>query len=263
MSRCSRRPYFVTSNIAPCGPHRRTVQIYAASTEGCVSVQQADLASYCAHCPMSESDGHLFIVLDLSCAWQSPGSPCTTPCSISGSDPANWTDLHGLTALKRCNEPVLFDTALWADVEDAHAGITLRSCTASNQNTAVRPDYSRAPFMFGKRFDGAAMVRVAAGNDSSATRGQWVSECADFWQRDGSGHSFLERQWHHDRRGHGDKNRGAQKPPGQSERLRSDHPHVSRLVSQARAARSPASWLVEAYADFQGKISATQQVFRT
>lgn len=85
-----------------------------------------------------------------SIAWQSPGSPCPVPCSISGNSLTNWTDFHGIVALERCHEPVLVDTAIWTDIHDPLAPVTFRSCTASDSNSSTSVEYSPAPFTFDK-----------------------------------------------------------------------------------------------------------------
>ncbi|KAJ4376059.1 hypothetical protein N0V83_001340 [Neocucurbitaria cava] len=82
-------------------------------------------------------------------AASSPIDPCPIQCSKAGNDPTKWTHLHGEPALKRCQEPVLFDTAIFTAVDDPDTLITLRSCTASGTNTTQEMDYNPAPFTFG------------------------------------------------------------------------------------------------------------------
>jgi chitinase len=111
-----------------------------------------------------------YILLTLSTsatAWQSPGRPCPVPCSISGKDPRNWTDLHGVTALERCNEPVLFDTAVWTYVNDPLIPITLRSCTASEHNVTIQPTFQPGPFIFGKPLGRRSRITEASYTSNS------------------------------------------------------------------------------------------------
>lgn len=57
--------------------------------------------------------------------------------------------MHGQPALKRCKEPVLFDTAVFTPIESPYTHITLRSCTASELVTTQEIEYNPAPFTFG------------------------------------------------------------------------------------------------------------------
>ncbi|KAF2826309.1 glycoside hydrolase [Ophiobolus disseminans] len=79
----------------------------------------------------------------------SPFDPCPIQCSKANNDPTKWTHLYGVPALEKCQEPVLFDTAIFAPVDDPEKQITLRSCTASGANTTQEMEYSPAPFTFG------------------------------------------------------------------------------------------------------------------
>ncbi|KAF4980848.1 hypothetical protein FZEAL_3246 [Fusarium zealandicum] len=79
----------------------------------------------------------------------SPFDPCPAKCSITGSNPLNWTHLHGVPALDRCDEPMLFDMMLSTQLDDPQRHITLRACTASEESTVQPMDYDPVPFVFG------------------------------------------------------------------------------------------------------------------
>ncbi|KAK1635899.1 chitinase [Colletotrichum phormii] len=79
----------------------------------------------------------------------SPINPCPIRCSISGPNPLNWTYLHGTAALKRCEQPMLFDTMLETSIVDSNKHITFRACTASEESTIKTEDYKPVPFTFG------------------------------------------------------------------------------------------------------------------
>jgi chitinase len=97
------------------------------------------------------------ILITLSSFWSitaasvsaSPFDSCPIPCSGVSNDPTKWTHFHGVPALERCQEPVLFDTSIFAPVDDPITQITLRSCTASEKNTTHEMEYTPAPFTFG------------------------------------------------------------------------------------------------------------------
>ncbi|KAF2108717.1 hypothetical protein BDV96DRAFT_605472 [Lophiotrema nucula] len=93
-----------------------------------------------------------------------PGKPCPERCDVAGRNPSNWTDLHGVGALKRCKEPVLFDTAIFTSINDPLAPLTLRSCTASNKNTTQETEMQPAPFTFG-----SPLGKRATNNTSNST----------------------------------------------------------------------------------------------
>ncbi|KAF4463877.1 Killer toxin subunits alpha beta [Fusarium albosuccineum] len=62
---------------------------------------------------------------------------CPQPCSVAGSDPANWTQIHSQEELSRCDQPVLF--AL--NVENSFSEFaTLYTCLASGTSTQTRRD---------------------------------------------------------------------------------------------------------------------------
>lgn len=92
----------------------------------------------------------------------SPFDPCPIHCDKAGTDPTKWTHLHGEPALKRCQEPVLFDTAIFTGVDDPNTLITLRSCTASGANTTQEMDYTPAPFTFGSPLERRQNTSVSA-----------------------------------------------------------------------------------------------------
>ncbi|GJD00316.1 chitinase [Colletotrichum higginsianum] len=79
----------------------------------------------------------------------SPVNPCPVRCTISGPNPLNWTYLHGAKALKRCDQPMLFDTMLETRVNDPDKHITFRACTASEESTVKTDDFVPVPFTFG------------------------------------------------------------------------------------------------------------------
>jgi hypothetical protein len=56
----------------------------------------------------------------LVAAQSTPFDPCPTRCTVSGSSPSNWTHLHGTRALTRCEQTVLFDTAIYTPIDDAN-----------------------------------------------------------------------------------------------------------------------------------------------
>jgi chitinase len=132
----------------------------------------------------------------LSEAYQSPGRPCPIPCNVAGNSPSNWTDLHGVTALKRCKEPVLFDTALFTPIDDPVAPLTLRSCTASGNVVTQEIEYKPAPFTFGspiqrrrtrrlRTIDGPPIASIAkrqATNSTNTTSLQGCTDNADAFQ---------------------------------------------------------------------------------
>lgn len=79
----------------------------------------------------------------------SPFNSSPIPCSQASHDPTKWTHLHGVRALERCQQPVLFDTTIFAPVDDPNTQITSRSCKASEMNTTHKMEYSPAPITFG------------------------------------------------------------------------------------------------------------------
>jgi chitinase len=70
-------------------------------------------------------------------AQASPFDSCPVRCSKKSPDPSTWTHLHGVSALKRCEEPVLFDTAIHIPVDDPNHSVTIRACKASEKSTQV------------------------------------------------------------------------------------------------------------------------------
>ncbi|KAF1978397.1 glycoside hydrolase [Bimuria novae-zelandiae CBS 107.79] len=247
----------------------------------------------------------LLVQLGLSSAWQSPGRPCPETCSKAGDDPSKWTDLHGIGALKRCHEPVLFDTALWTDVDDPLAPLTLRTCTASDKEMRVQVDYSPAPFTFGKPSEVLATTTKRALNTTSNTQVKGCRANAQTFQNE----TILDiRIWDEDgleaTQGDGDKVAGAARAlhdyPAKQDDCSStikfvrygeavvgiyvgtevttssaltvlqtlttslkDRPNSSRLIAQACSGPAPATWMVGAYSDREGDISAAQKVLRT
>ncbi|KAM0335266.1 hypothetical protein ACHAQA_000310 [Verticillium albo-atrum] len=79
----------------------------------------------------------------------SPLNPCPIKCSISGPNPLNWTYFHGVGALDRCEQPMLFDTMLYTNLDDPDKHITIRACMASEISTVQDMEYKPTPFTFG------------------------------------------------------------------------------------------------------------------
>ncbi|KAF5018003.1 hypothetical protein F66182_10029 [Fusarium sp. NRRL 66182] len=63
---------------------------------------------------------------------------CPQPCGIAGADPANWTQIHSLEELSRCEQPMLFALNVENTYSDA---ATLYTCvTASGTSAKTRRD---------------------------------------------------------------------------------------------------------------------------
>ncbi|OAF98601.1 glycoside hydrolase [Paraphaeosphaeria sporulosa] len=234
----------------------------------------------------------LLVQLGLSSAWQSPGRPCPKACSKAGDDPSKWTDLHGIGALKRCHEPVLFDTALWTD-DDPLVPLTLRTCTAADEEVRVQVDYSPAPFTFGKPSEVLATTTKCTLNTTSNTQVKGYRANGQTFRNE----TILDiRIWDEDglkaTQGDGDKVSGAAKALHDYLAKRDDcsstikfvryvttssaltvlqalttclkdRPDSLRLIAQACSGPAPATWMVGAYFDRKGDISAAQKVLRT
>lgn len=102
------------------------------------------MASFFAHVAVT-----LLALSPLATATRTPLDTCPIRCNKAGSDPQKWSHLHGELALARCKEPVLFDTSIFAPVDDPNTQITLRSCTTTESNTTSEIRFSPAPFTFG------------------------------------------------------------------------------------------------------------------
>ncbi|KAK7178764.1 chitinase [Paraphaeosphaeria sporulosa] len=208
-------------------------------------------------------------------------------------------------ALKRCHEPVLFDTALWTDVDDPLAPLTLRTCTAADEEVRVQVDYSPAPFTFGKPSEVLATTTKRTLNTTSNTQVKGCRANAQTFRNE----TILDiRIWDEDglkaTQGDGDKVSVAAKAlhdylakqddcsstikfvrygeavigiyVGTEVTTSSaltvlqalttslkDRPDSLRLIAQACSGPAPATWMVGAYFDRKGDISAAQKVLRT
>ncbi|EEP76245.1 conserved hypothetical protein [Uncinocarpus reesii 1704] len=82
-------------------------------------------------------------------AQSTPFDPCPDQCSFAGSNPSNWTYLHGESALRRCAETTLFDMAVYTPIDNSDTHITFRACKASKAATTQDINLSVSPFAFG------------------------------------------------------------------------------------------------------------------
>ncbi|KAH3015121.1 hypothetical protein KXW60_007897 [Aspergillus fumigatus] len=68
---------------------------------------------------------------------------CPRLCADAGPSPANWTHLHHLRNLERCDQTVLFGMNVHSSVADPNTILTIRACVASQGQTyepAAPPD---------------------------------------------------------------------------------------------------------------------------
>jgi hypothetical protein len=104
----------------------------------------------------------------------SPFDPCPVHCSKAGHAPSAWTHLHGERALKRCNQTMLFDTAIYVPVDAPDAHVTFRACKASEVETQQPIPYVPTPFVFdepGAPGSSTARRRQAGPSSSSSSSG--------------------------------------------------------------------------------------------
>ncbi|KAL0935697.1 chitinase [Colletotrichum truncatum] len=114
----------------------------------------------------------------------SPVNPCPVRCSVSGPNPLNWTYFHGVLALNRCEEPMLFKTMLGTSLEDPNKHVTFRACTASEKSTVQAMDYEPVPFTFGgpgkrsvdKDESGCASDMQKTPNMTSISYHEWLTD---------------------------------------------------------------------------------------
>ncbi|KAF1993329.1 glycoside hydrolase family 18 protein [Amniculicola lignicola CBS 123094] len=241
----------------------------------------------------------LLTLCSLSSAQQGPGRACPVACSVAGRDPTTWTDLHGVNALKRCTEPVLFDTSIYTDVNDPSSPLKLRTCTASNKIPKEEVEYSPAPFTFGTplqrrgnstnstvlhgclpdahTFTNKTAVNLLRWNaDQESAKGAGVNavlsaaEALKVYlsgQDDCSLTIMMAR--------HGDATVGlyvgtevltssATTVVEQFISALQKGGDVSRFAAQSCSSdKTPSTWTIGMYADFRGNISATQEALRT
>ncbi|KAF2261554.1 glycoside hydrolase [Lojkania enalia] len=241
----------------------------------------------------------LFNLVSFSIAQQSPGRPCPIPCSIAGNNPSNWSDLHGVPALKRCDETVLFDTAIFTPINDPDSPLTLRTCTTSNEVITQEVEFNPAPFTFG-----SPIQRRANGTNSNISLHGCVSNAETFTNK--SAVSLLE--WNADEdsvKGDGKeamlsaanalKDYLSNEDECQSTIMMARHGEavvglyvgtevvksttgsimeqfisaiqgadpISRFAAEVCQEKAPSTWTIGIYADFRGNISATQESVKT
>ncbi|MBE3045682.1 LysM peptidoglycan-binding domain-containing protein [Candidatus Bathyarchaeota archaeon] len=230
-------------------------------------------------------------------AQSSPFDPCPVGCEVAGPDPANWTHLHGRPAMMRCDEPMLFDTAIHTPIDDPRVHITFRTCTASQADTVRPMAYNPAPFTFG---DPTARLRRREEQSAEAgcfpgieTRRGSTSAQLLIWDDDESAQvdeaddlrSAAERlhAWLEDDANCGQSIMFARsgkaivglyvgsevhKPSAATlvQRFIDDSAGgdgVGRIAAQVCADKTPSTWSTGIFADLRGNISAAQDAVRS
>lgn len=61
-----------------------------------------------------------------------PGA-CPTLCSLAGPSSANWTNVHSVTNLLKCDEPLLFDLKVQNQYNGRQSALTLRACIVEGE----------------------------------------------------------------------------------------------------------------------------------
>lgn len=77
--------------------------------------------------------------LEASARASVPNLSCPAACSEVGSDPANWPVFSHPVRLSACNETMLLDLAVFADIKDKNAKISIRACTADLAASSPHP----------------------------------------------------------------------------------------------------------------------------
>jgi hypothetical protein len=121
-------------------------------------------------------------------AQSSPFDLCPVKCGLAGHNPSNWTYLHGERALRRCNETILFDTAIYTPVGSPDSHVTFRACTVSETVTNQGIEKKATSFAPGepttllqKRANNSAAIGCLAGaqaqnNVNDVHLMQWVTD---------------------------------------------------------------------------------------